>query len=142
MVRTSDGVSLKSIWPTVKSLESMDTNNSSIVSMLNYKSFSGLLTGDIDTEVASQLSNDNYLKDIDYLKVPHHGSKYNLTSEQLRLLSPIISTISVGKNNSYGHPSIDTIAKLHDVNSEVLRTDEDGMVSIVVNISGISVRSE
>ncbi len=141
-ITTSDGVTIKGLWPTVDSLQSMETNDNSQVGLLRYQLFTGLFTGDIDTEVADRLEDDSFLEDIDYLKVPHHGSKYGLTAGQLKKLSPEISTISVGTDNQYGHPNATTITNLKNIRSEIWRTDKDGLIHVVVNQSGLSVRSE
>ena len=142
VINTADGVVLKGLWPNSESIELEDTNSNSQVGMINYGFFSGMLTGDIDTEVANQLNEYNDFSDINYLKVPHHGSKYNLTPEHLKKLLPEVSTISVGKDNTYGHPSKDTVESLQKINSTVYQTSIDGTIGIIVNLSGISVSSE
>ena len=48
---------------------------------------------------------DKYdLKDIDILKVGHHGSKTSTSNKFIDKINPKYSIISVGKNNRYGHP--------------------------------------
>jgi competence protein ComEC len=38
--------------------------------------------------------------------------------------------ISVGKNNSYGHPAEETIARIEDSGAQILRTDECGNITV------------
>ena len=142
VINTIDGVTLNGLWPNSESIKSGDANSNSQVGVIKYGFFSGLLTGDIDTEVANQLNKYNDFSDINYLKVPHHGSKYNLAPEHLKKLLPEVSTISVGKDNTYGHPSKETVDSLEQLNSAVYQTSVDGTIGIIVNLSGISVSSE
>ena len=46
------------------------------------------------------------------LKVAHHGSNYSSSEKFLKKVNPKYSIISVGKNNSYGHPGNETRARL------------------------------
>ena len=63
-------------------------------------------------------------------KVAHHGSKYSTPQEFLDFLRPEISVISCGKDNWYGHPHAALLRRLMKVNTEILRTDECGEVSV------------
>lgn len=83
-----------------------------------------LLTGDVG-QLGLRLMERNFAEELDsdILKVPHHGSKNNLTEKFLKLISPEIAVISVGKNR-YGHPSPEVLNLLKPF--EVLRTDQDG----------------
>ena len=47
-------------------------------------------------------------------------------------ITPQAAVISVG-DNSYGHPSQETIQRLRDVGAEIWRTDTQGTVRITVN---------
>jgi competence protein ComEC len=113
------------IWPN---LGVTDTpNNSSIVLQIDSPDFSLLAAGDIEPIAQSQLV-PKLLK-VDLYKVAHHGSRYQDLSF-MRALSPQISIISVGKENSYGHPAPQTIAALSKIGSTVYRTDQDGALAI------------
>ena len=68
---------------------------------------------------------------VNYLKVPHHGSKNGLTKELLETIKPEVAVISVGKNNSYGHPHEETLKLLRDKDIKILRTDEKGDIEVV-----------
>ena len=63
------------------------------------------------------------------LKVSHHGSA-DQDPEFLAWLRPLISTISVGVGNPYGHPTDKTLNWLRQVSARTLRTDQLGSVSI------------
>lgn len=60
------------------------------------------------------------------LEVPHHGSKYGLYPDSVGLATPIWGVISVGKKNSYGHPSKEVLDILKAKNIQVWRTDVQG----------------
>ena len=70
------------------------------------------------------------IKNIDVLKVGHHGSKTSSSKEFINIINPKYSLISVGKNNRYNHPNIEVLENLK--NSKIYRTDING--SIMFNI--------
>ena len=59
----------------------------------------------------------------DVLRVAHHGSKYSSTMEFLEAVQPSYAVISVGRDNSYGHPHPETLERLAEAGAQVLRTD-------------------
>lgn len=122
-----DGLTMETLWPTPQ-WEGLTTNSFSVAGLLTYKNFKVLLTGDLDAGEVSQVS--GLAGDINFLKVPHHGSRFGLTSEILNILSPEIAVISVGKN-SYGHPTEFILDLLKSLNIKTLRTDQMGDIEIV-----------
>lgn len=60
------------------------------------------------------------------LEVPHHGSKYGLYPDSIGLAHPRVAVISVGKKNTYGHPSKEALDILKAENIKVWRTDKQG----------------
>ncbi len=71
------------------------------------------------------------LKDIDFLKVGHHGSNTSSSKEFIDIINPKYSLISVGKSNRYGHPENSVLNILK--NSKIYRTDIDGSIEIKLN---------
>jgi competence protein ComEC len=127
-----DLIYLDIIWPQ-EGLTSSELNDYSVVYILRYGDFEALLTGDIGPEISNEIVKVLALSDIrrvNYLKVPHHGSKNGLTKELLDAAEPKVAVISVGKNNSYGHPHEETLKILRDRGIKILRTDEKGNVEI------------
>ena len=106
-----------------------DPNDFSIVAILRLGEFDALLTGDIGPAEIPEILAGGKVKDVEYIKVPHHGSKNGLTLELLEASSPEIAVISVGKN-SYGHPSEETLKMLKDRGVRTLRTDEEGDIEV------------
>lgn len=121
-------VEIKCIHPDGKYI-SDNRNDYSTVLSLKYENFSALFTGDIPAEIEKSIINkidNNYT----ILKVAHHGSKYSSDMEFLKKVMPAYSVISVGGDNSYGHPGTETINKLKSLNSKILRTDLSGEIEI------------
>ncbi len=59
-------------------------------------------------------------------KVGHHGSRFSSASGFLDHMNPTELWISVGRRNSYQHPSPETMARLTLQTGGVKRTDRDG----------------
>lgn len=111
-------------------------NNYSTVTLLRFGEFEALLTGDIEEEASDYLADNIGLGDIDYLKVPHHGSKNGITPRLLQKITPEIAVISAGKDNRYGHPHPEILKMLTDLAIKTLRTDEIGNIEISVDSTG------
>lgn len=84
-----------------------------------------LLCGDLPKK-----SEPDVVPACDVLKVAHHGSKNASSAEFLKQASPQIAVISVGGNNSYGHPHERVLGDLEAVGARVYRTDQTGCVTI------------
>ena len=125
------------LWP--KGLSDNGGNADSIVIELSHDSsgddsdgFEALFTGDAESDELAEVMTETSLRDIDILKVAHHGSRNAMTPEQADLLNPTIALIGVGANNRYGHPHQETLEMLEHRESTVLRTDVDGGVKLQV----------
>ena len=110
---------------------SSEENEDAMVLSLKYLEFSALFTSDIGEKTELALLDAGVLRKTNVLKVPHHGSKFSSTIPFLERLSPKLAVISVGAKNSYGHPNGDTLMRLEQVHSRVLRTDLIGNVEVV-----------
>ncbi|MBE6618218.1 MAG: MBL fold metallo-hydrolase [Ruminococcaceae bacterium] len=109
-----------------------DSNNSSIVTMLEYGSYKFLFTGDAGEEVENKLVSSGANLSCDVLKVGHHGSKYSSTASFLSKTGADYGVICVG-SNSYGHPTADALSRLSSAGITVYRTDKDGNVVFSTN---------
>ncbi len=103
-------------------------NSSSLVLKITGKKKSFLLAGDIEEEAEEDLAHLNKWLASDVIKIPHHGSKTSAADEFLAEVSPAVAVISVGRDNSFGHPSHEVIEKLEG--KRIFRTDQDGAVKI------------
>lgn len=113
---------------------SSDVNNDSIVMLMKYGGFDGLFTGDIGPKVSDDLSGN--APDVEYLKLPHHGSKNGLSEKLLNALSPEIAVISVGRKNRFGHPHGEITNMLEERKINYYLTSEVG--NVVVTTDGKS----
>lgn len=85
-----------------------------------------LLTGDMGEEREQNLALGRYT----VLKAGHHGSKYSSSAEFLQQVQPLITVISCGRGNRYGHPHAETMERLRAAGSRILRTDAMGCIKI------------
>ena len=76
------------------------------------------------------------------MKVSHHGSADPGLPEVLKRLQPQVAAIEVGKGNSYGHPTAETLAALKAAVPHVYRTDRDGTVRVSVGAGLLTVGTE
>lgn len=76
---------------------------------------------------------------IDVVAMAHHGSQVQ-DPALATLLDPAITLVSVGEDNSYGHPAPEAIALYEDTGSRVWRTDRDGAVAITLDAGRAVVR--
>ncbi len=112
-------------------------NNSSIAATFSSPDFTLFAAGDIEPLVQEQLRSQ--IGHVDVYKVAHHGSRFqDLTL--MRELSPTVAVISVGTQNTYGHPAPSTISALTEIGAKVLRTDKDGAVAIRASRHRLSVQ--
>jgi len=105
-------------------------NNTSIVGKLIFGRTSFLFTGDAEMEVWDELISRGIDLKADVLKVAHHGSKNATSKNFLEKVQPKFAIISVGENNSFGHPSRIILNYLENIGAQILRTDEQGDVKI------------
>lgn len=105
-----------------------DTNNTSIVLRVEYGETSFLFTGDMESSAEADLLEAGCNLDATVLKVGHHGSSTSSSYVFLREVMPQYAVISVGKDNSYGHPHEEVMSRLYDARITVYRTDEQGTV--------------
>lgn len=98
------------------------TNDYSISYVLRFGNFSGLFTGDIGNDVSDRIAEYPGIDNVDYIKIPHHGSKNGTTENLLKSFMPKVAVISVGKN-SYGHPNRQILDLLNKYGVTTYRTD-------------------
>ena len=124
---TGDTYSLGSASIDILGVNSTDDpNNSSIVLMITYGETKFLFMGDAERDAEQVILNSGISLDANVLKVGHHGSNDSTTYPFLREIMPQYAVISVGEDNSYGHPTDDTLSRLRDADVKVFRTDMQG----------------
>ncbi|HSL00097.1 MAG TPA: hypothetical protein VK869_07150 [Rubrobacteraceae bacterium] len=73
------------------------------------------------------------------LKVTHHGSSTSSTPLFLSRFRPKIAVIQVGAENTYGHPTPETLDRLRRAGARVFRNDEDGDVIVTIKDEEVEV---
>ena len=136
-------VLIDTVFPleNVEGKELKDTSNDEgVVLRLIFGKNSFLFTGDMSSVAEKELVNsgENILSDV--LKVAHHGSKYSTSDLFLKNVKPAIAVIEVGKN-SYGHPTQETLQRLDSFGARVLRTDQNGDITIISNGNDIYINN-
>lgn len=120
-----------------------DKNNlNSIVSLLNYKGYEFLFTGDAEKENESEILSSCNLPDIEFLKAGHHGSSSSSTDEFIAKLKPDAVAISCGYNNDYGHPHRSVLDTFRENGSVVYRTDKNGSLVFYCDDNGIFTKKK
>jgi competence protein ComEC len=108
-----------------------DLNETSVVILGNYAEFDFLLTGDIGSSEELSLLNSGELREVELLKVAHHGGRYSSSEQFLEQVKPALAVISVGERNRFGHPAATVLRRLGQAGAKILRTDRDGTVEII-----------
>ena len=103
-----------------------DPNDTSIVLKVSYGETSFLFTGDAERTAEADILDAGYNLSSTVLKVGHHGSDTSTSYPFLREIMPEYAVIQVGKDNSYGHPTEDTLSRLRDADVKVYRNDLQG----------------
>ncbi len=117
-----------------------DPNNMSLVLRIVYGNTSFLFTGDAERDEEQDILNAGYTLKSTVLKVGHHGSYTSSSYQFLRSVMPKYGVISVGKDNSYGHPHEDPLSRLRDADVKLYRTDMQGTIICTSNGSTVSFK--
>lgn len=126
------GASLEILYPDhdVSNLPNEKVNEGGIVARVRYGTTEALLMADVGKGVETRLLElEGEDIDSDILKLGHHGSKYSSAQTFVSAVSPDVALISVGADNSYGHPAPQTLSTLRNAGAQIFRTDEKGTVT-------------
>ncbi|CCZ57624.1 late competence protein ComEC (Membrane metal-binding protein and hydrolase of the metallo-beta-lactamase superfamily) [Clostridium sp. CAG:762] len=115
-----------------------ENDNSSVI-YFNYYNYKFLFMGDASTEREKDILEKYNLKDVDFLKVGHHGSNTSSSEEFINSINPKYSLISVRKNNRYGHPNKEVLDTLND--SKIYRTDQDGSIMLKIKNNKLKIET-
>lgn len=119
-----------------------DTNDTSIVMKVVYGKTSFLFTGDAERTAEADILDAGYDLSATVLKVGHHGSDTSTSYPFLREIMPAYAVIQVGKGNSYGHPTEDTLSRLRDAGVKVYRNDLQGTIICASDGETVSFSTE
>jgi len=139
-----NGITIEILNPLAEFFQgtSCDIDNNGVVLKLAWHKVSFLFTADIREEAEFELIGQRANLKSTVLKVAHHGSETSTTSQFLAVVDPEVAVISVGADNTFGHPSPEVVERLTDRIGEenVYRTDEDGTVEFITDGERLWVR--
>lgn len=142
-------VTLHPVWPPPGSVDPVPgvtdgeegaANDASVVVLAEVGGVSVLLTGDVEPTAQLGLSRILSGVDVDVLKVPHHGSSHQ-DLDLLTSLQPELALVSVGRDNTYGHPADEVVKTLERAGASVRRTDLGGDLLVVRRDGALAVAS-
>ncbi|MBM4639219.1 DUF4131 domain-containing protein [Rhodococcus hoagii] len=110
-------------------------NDASLVLMAETAAGRLLLTGDVEEDGQRALLRSKIPLRADVLKVPHHGSR-TTSPEFLDAVRPRVALVSVGADNTFGHPNPGILQRLAALGAVTVRTDRDGDVAVTRSGSG------
>lgn len=116
-------------------------NNCSIVAMAQVEGARVLLPGDLEADAQKTLFADHPSMACDVLKVPHQGAANAATAGLLDASRPAVATISVGRDNEFGHPSAKCLQLLASRGVKVARTDLSGDIVITMGNGRIGLQT-
>jgi competence protein ComEC len=120
-------------------------NNDSLVMRLRFGQSSALLEGDAEApSERSMIARSSITANAGsaaigpdtLLKVGHHGSRTSTTPDFLALAAPQYAIISVGRQNTFGHPRPEVLGRLSAAHARLYRTDEFGLTTFLLNRDG------
>ena len=126
--RSLDSLRLTMFAPPEEGTE----NERCIISLISVGDYDILFTGDAVMNAERELAGRGVLPDTELLIVGHHGSKTSSDNTFLETIRAEDAVISVGRNNSYGHPNREVLARLQKHGCRIWRTDQNGTVEVRV----------
>jgi len=116
------------------------TNDYSPIIEISYGKRYTLFCGDVSIDAENVCMFNNIMRDVDVLKVAHHGSGNSTGETFLENIRPEYAVISVGKDNVYDFPDDQLLNRLynHNINlyNNIMRTDQNGNIIQFVDKGG------
>ena len=108
-----DGVDLEFLAPFAAQGRPGQPPNawSCVLRVSDAQGHAALLTADIEAAQERALIDAGDLQPVDWLMVPHHGSKTSSTAAFLQALRPRVAVAQAGYLNRHGHPAPEVVAR-------------------------------
>ena len=117
-----------------------NANDDSICLKVTHGSNTVLFTGDAGRVPEKNMIEAGENLEADLLQAGHHGSSTSTGYRLIYEVNPDYAVISVGADNSYGHPHEESLSRLNQAGTTIFRTDELGTVRAVTD--GTELRFE
>lgn len=122
------GVALHILFPD-RDVSQVESNTGSIVAQLTYGSTAFMLTGDSPQAIEEYLvGKDGAALKSNVLKLGHHGSRTSNSEEFLDVVHPDYAIVSAGKDNTYGHPHPEVVARVRNSGTAITSTIDSGTI--------------
>ena len=116
-------------------------NDDSLVLELRYGDVSVVLPGDVGAEVEEEIAAVMEPARWRVVKAPHHGSRTSSSAAFVTALRPALAVMSAGRDNGFGHPHPDVVARYDAAGAVVLTTGDEGAVQICTDGRGLAASS-
>ncbi|MET0780811.1 MAG: ComEC/Rec2 family competence protein [Microbacterium sp.] len=128
---TLGGAAWRVLWPPAQSLAFAAGNDASVVVDIRGGGVPAtLFLGDLSTSPQTALAASGALDPpYDVVKVAHHGSA-DQDTRLYELADPAVALVTVGADNSYGHPRDEILDPLARLGARIARTDRDGLIAV------------
>ena len=103
-------------------------NNASCTMLIEGRQAIAFLAGDIERAAQRKLYK-RLPANVEFLLAPHHGSRTSSNHRFVNKLRPRWIVVSAGKDNRYGHPHPDVVARYHRAGSKIFSTAELGQIT-------------
>ena len=110
-------------------------NESSLVLKISYAGHSALLEGDAEKRTERLVTQSGVSADV--LKVGHHGSLTSTAPALLASVHPQFAVITCGKDNRFGYPKPQVVARLRASGVKTFRTDVEGAITFFIDGNGV-----
>lgn len=124
----------------------LKTNDRSCVLKVTARSFSVLLTADVEAmsegDIIERYAAHPEVLKSDVLMMPHHGSLTSSTPEFIDAVAPKLAVINAGYRNRFGHPRDGVLSRYVERNISLLRTDWHGALTINSAVGLASIAKE
>nr|WP_276512192.1 ComEC/Rec2 family competence protein [Cryobacterium roopkundense] len=139
---TLGGLAWRTLWPISGSTRMQTGNPGSVTIEFDGGGTRSIFLGDLGEEAQNALLRASPPGRVDVVKVAHHGSA-DQSDALYETLAARLGLVSVGADNSYGHPTQRLLDTLGRVGTQIERTDLEGLVVVSRTADGaLSVWSE
>ncbi len=119
--------------------EQSNENDYSIAMKITYRDFSLVISGDATASSERKMLKLGVDLSCDIYYVAHHGSASSSSEAFLKAMKPGVAIISVGEDNTYGHPTEECLKRLHQIGASIYRTDEQGTICVTYGEENIQI---
>lgn len=125
----SKNAAIRCLYPQAM-VQSEDINEQCLVLCYEEGDVKALFAGDISSEIEKKILERKRIEHVQIYKANHHGSRFSNGEEWMQVLHPQITVASAGKNNRYGHPSVEACDRIRASGSTFYCTTEYGRIRV------------